>query len=211
MKTQLLDCLRRNDFEGIDARAQDHKRILSLLTAITYDPDDLIAWRAVQAIGIAARVIALKDPEYVRVHLRRLNWLVNDESGGIGWRAPETIAEIIFQCPGQFDEFISPLFHFLDMEQEDAPRFRPGVLWGIGRLVPSHPDAITPVLHLVFDCLRDPQAQVRGLALWCLDQADFVGPIPGRQALCSDQESVLLYCDGVFQSWTVARLAGRFC
>jgi len=209
VKTQLLECLQKGDFERIAALAQDHKRILSLLTAITYEPDDLIAWRAVQAMGTAARVIAINDPEYVRVHLRRLNWLVNDESGGIGWRAPETIAEIIAQCPGQFDEFISPLFHFLDLEQEDAIRFRPGVLWGIGRV--GLPAATLPVLHLIWDCLKDPLAQTRGLALWCLDQTGYTGPIPDLQSLCSDQEPVLLYANEILQSSTVARLAGRFC
>ncbi len=211
LKAQLLAELQRGDFEKIAARSQGQKRILSLLTAITYHPDNLIAWRAVQAIGIAASVIAHQDPEYVRIHLRRLNWLVNDESGGIGWRAPETIGEIISQCPGQFDEFISPLFHFLDMEPEDAPRFRPGILWAIGRVGSNHPDAIYPVLHLILDCLKDPQAQTRGLALWCLAQAGYAGSIPGKQALCSDQELVWLYLDGVLQLNTVAQLASPFC
>ncbi len=34
-------------------------------------------------MGLAAGCISGDDPEYVRVHLRRLMWLLNDESGAL--------------------------------------------------------------------------------------------------------------------------------
>ena len=36
------------------------------------------------ASGLAARIIARRDPEYIRNYLLRLSWLIDDESGGIG-------------------------------------------------------------------------------------------------------------------------------
>jgi len=36
-----------------------------------------------------------KEMESARVIMRRLMWSLNDESGDIGWGAPEAMAEII--------------------------------------------------------------------------------------------------------------------
>ena len=84
------------------------------------------------ASGLAVRIIARRDPEYIRNYLLRLFWLINNESGGIGWRAPELIGEILYHCP-QFSQFFPMLISLLDLE-EDAPRFRVGTLWAIGRV-----------------------------------------------------------------------------
>jgi hypothetical protein len=39
--------------------------------------------------------LADKDMESARVIMRRLMWSLNDESGGIGWGAPEAMGEIV--------------------------------------------------------------------------------------------------------------------
>ena len=207
MKEELLSWLEQGDFDSIAQAARHQKRILSLLTALTYHPQPLVAWRAVQAMGIAARVISASDPEYVLNHLRRLNWLVNDESGGIGWRAPESIGEILAECPGQFDDFISPLVYFLDIESEDAPRFRAGALWAIGRVASAKPGVIIPVLDLILACLEDTDPQVRGMALHCLHQAGYSGELPGLQDLRADDTEFCLYQDGQIVISTVAERA----
>jgi hypothetical protein len=112
--------------------------------------------------------------------------MVNDESGSIGWRAPEAIGEILTQCPGQFNEFLSPLIYFLDIELEDAPRFRAGTLWAIGRISSANPGVIIPVLDLILACLADTDPQVRGMALHCLHQAGYSDEVPGLQDLLED-------------------------
>jgi hypothetical protein len=209
LKGQLEGFLEKGDFTAIAAYARDRKRTLSLLTGITYHPQPLIAWRAVQGLGVAAREIASRDPEFVRGHLRRLNWLVSDESGGIGWHAPESIGEIITQCPGLFDEFTAPLFHFLDMEKEDAPRFRVGTLWAIGRVAKGKPESIAPVLGLIHACTSQQDIQTRGMALWCLLQSWQKAPIKQLQNLCEDQGEFSLYQDGNFTTVRISMLAQR--
>lgn len=207
LKEDLSDWLQVGDFARISQCAAEQKRVLSVLTGLTYHPDPLIAWRAVQGLGIAARQIAGRDPEYVRIHLRRFIWLVNDESGGIGWRAPEAIGEVITQCPGQFDEFIPPLFHLLDLEEEDAPRFRAGVLWAIGRVSTVRPGAVLQVLDLVSACLADPDPQVRGLALWALAKSRQTVSVDVLEKLSQDHSPVWIYQDGTLIYFSVAELA----
>ncbi len=134
MKARIRGMLEEGDSAALVALASRNRRVLSYLTALTYDPDPAIADRAVAAIGLTAGVISDSDPEFVRGHLRRLFWLFNDESGGIGWRAAEAIAEIIRARPERFAEFIPLLYGLLEMEPEDAPRFRASVLRAIERL-----------------------------------------------------------------------------
>lgn len=207
MKQTLLAWLQSGAFERIEALAARQKRVLSWLTGLTYHPDRLIAWRAVQALGLSARVIGEKDAEYVRVHLRRLMWLVNDESGGIGWRAPEALGEIIACNPDGFEDFIAPLFYLLELEEEDAGRFRTGVLWAIGRVCATRPAYFQQIERQVWDCLEDPQAQVRGMALWALQQASWRAVTPPPEALWNDPGKVELYQDGRLYETTVAELA----
>jgi hypothetical protein len=167
----------------------------------------LLAWRAVQAFGVAAQRIAQTDPEYVRGHLRRQFWLLSDESGGIGWRAPELIGETLACCPGFFEEFVSPLIYVLDLEAEDAPRFRAGTLWAIGRIAPGRPGVARLALPLVLPCLEAADPQARGMALWCLGQLAHRGAVPGLAGLKRDASPVEIYQDGNLWQTTVAALA----
>ena len=128
--------------------AENKKSILSQLTALTYEDDATISGNAIEASGLAARIIAGREPEYVRNYLLRLFWLINDESGGICWRAPELIGEILYHCP-QFSQFFPMLISLLDLEEEDAPRFRAGTLWAIGRVAQVERDAMLPALPRV--------------------------------------------------------------
>jgi hypothetical protein len=203
----LNDLLQLACFDAIVEAAAQNRRLLSLLSARSYQPDRLLSWRAVQAFGMAAQRIAKDDPEFVRGHLRRQFWLLSDESGGIGWHAPELIGETLARCPGLFDEFVSPLIYVLDMEAEDAPRFRAGALWAVGRIAPGRPQAAQIAPPLVLPCLADADPQVRGMALWCLHGLGYREAIPGLASLQADFSVVEIYAAGELRASSVAELA----
>ena len=181
------------DFPAIVEYAGKYKRTLSFLTALTFEREQLVSWRAIEALGLAALRIAKDDPEYIRIHLRRLVWLLNDESGGIGWRAPEAIGEILHQSPNLFGEFIPILVNLMDMEPDDAIRFRAGWLWAMGRLASVRIDAVRNALLWIMPCLDDPDPQVRGMAVWCLAEISYSLPVDKLAALQLDQGEVELY------------------
>ena len=140
------------------------------MTALTYDENQVICERAIKATGVAAKVIAERDVEYIRNYLLRLFWLVNDESGSIGWRVPELIGEILFHCPN-FDQFFPMLISLLDLEREDAPRFRAGTLWAIGRVAQVAPDGMRPALPRVLEfTLPGEDSDTTHMAIWCMEQ-----------------------------------------
>ncbi len=204
---QIRQILMQNDQDQILTLAKKNKRILSYLTALTYDPEDLVAWRAISALGTAASWFAVHDLEHLRIHLRRLMWLLNDESGGIGWRAPEAMGEIISACPQHLGEFIPILVSVLDMEPEDAPPFRAGALWAIGRLAQVVPQALTDAVPKILPYLSDPNAQTRGMAVWCLLQMKGTAGINNLEELLRDNEPVLLFQDGFIEKLSVVDLA----
>jgi hypothetical protein len=152
--------------------AENKKSILSQLTALTYEENKKISDHAIHATGLVARIITERDPEYVRNYLLRLFWLLNDESGGIGWRAPELIGEILYHCP-QFSQFFPILISLLDLEKEDIPRFRAGTFWAIGRVAQAERDAMLPALPRVQNYLSSNETkdtETQKTAMWCISQ-----------------------------------------
>lgn len=164
--------LLETDFSPILEHARNKKRILSLLTALTYDEDPFVSDNAIKATGLAASIISESDPEYVRNYLLRLFWLVNDESGGIGWRAPELIGEILYNCP-QYSQFFPMLISLLNLEEEDVKRFLPGTLWAIGRVAQVSREAMLPArqkIQSVYRCHKD--GGIKEMSVWCLEIMD---------------------------------------
>jgi len=173
-KTDVISALRQwlrgEDYSSILELARSKKHTLSLLTTLTYDENKTISDRAIQATGLTAKVIAEYDPEYIRNTLLRLFWLVNDESGGICWKAPELIGEILYSCLN-FEHFIPMLISLLDLEKEDAPRFRVGTLWAIGRVAQVARDAMLSALPLVQTfASTNNELETRKMASWCIEQ-----------------------------------------
>ena len=166
MKKQLRELLEARRFEAIADLVERKRRLLGTLVSLTFDTELLIAWRAVEAIGLAADRLSAEDADYVRSHLRRLHWLIGEESGGICWYSPQAMAEIVRRRPTVFPEYAPIVATLLiTMAEEDLAHFRAGVLWAIGRLggivekdvSHTHDDAVcrrathskTPLAHFV--------------------------------------------------------------
>lgn len=208
---RLREWLLRGDMRAIEAFAETNRRVLSFLTALTYDRDPQVAWNAVRALGLSAALIADSDPEYVRVHLRRFVWLLNDESGGIGWRAPESLAAVIAAKPELFAEFVPIFISILDMEPEDAVHFRLGALWGLALLAPLFPDQVQTRQQYLADCLTDEDPQIRGLAVWCLRRLDILKLYASTSDLLADQSKFDLFTGEKLVHTSIAQIAsGEF-
>jgi AraC family transcriptional regulator of adaptative response/methylated-DNA-[protein]-cysteine methyltransferase len=210
VKQRLRKLLEGRDLDGVAEEAQRHRRTLGALLSLTFDPDPLIAWRAVEATGVAAQHIADDAPNVVREHLRRLFWLMSEESGGICWRAPETMAEIVRRRPDLFGDYIPIVVSLiLELAEEDLDHFRGGVLWAIGRLGVLADDHIDHALSTITAALDHGDSQIRGTAVWCLEQVGRANLLAGRPALRSDEGTVELYEDGLLSRAVVRDLYHR--
>jgi len=200
--------LEQTQFQEIADVAAGRKRTLGSLMSLTYDADRLIAWRAAEAQGWAAARVARSNSEFVRSHLRRLHWLLSEESGGICRHAPQTMAEIVIRTDGMFADYGPITISLLtDMADEDlASGFRAAVLWAIGRLAPVARADVAAVLPEVAKSLKDTDPAVRGLAVWCILRADQRDLIKDDGGLAGDQSPFDIYGEGEFTTTSAHEL-----
>jgi hypothetical protein len=198
-------------FHEIADMAAGRKRTLGVLMSLTYDADRLIAWRAVEAQGWAAARVVRANSEFVRGHLRRLHWLLSEESGGICRHAPQSMAEIVVRSDGMFADYgLITISLLTDMADEDlASGFRTAVLWAIGRLAPVAGADVAAVLPEVAKSLDDPDPAVRGLAVWCMVQAGRRDFIKDDGSLAGDRSPFEIYKAGEFITTSTHELLGR--
>lgn len=107
IKKKVYNLLNQDDFiETVkEINKLPVKKVISPLISSLYNIDKKIEHRAIVALGIVTANLAEHDIESARVIMRRLMWSLNDESGGIGWGAPEAMAEIMARSKRLADEY----------------------------------------------------------------------------------------------------------
>lgn len=204
IKNELRDALLAEDYERIAALALDDKRTFGKLVALAYNKDDLLCWRAIEAIGVAARAVAPVNRDGVRNLVQRILWSAREESGGMGWSAPELLAEIAIAAPRYFPD-IPPIIVSLHSEDEEKV-FLKGVLRAVGRMGESGITGIDGSDEIIRNSLGHEDSTVRGLAVWAASRAG----IDARDTLASltgDDGALRLYDDGELVLTTVGALA----
>ena len=163
-KKKIRTSLESNELVQVAALVRDERRLLSSLVRLAYNKETLVGWRAIMAIGLAAREIITTDLDVLRETCRKLIWSLSDESGGIGWSAPEILGEIASADPKRFKDFI-PLVASVYEIEEDV--FRGGVLYALGRIAGSAPELAASYQKIIIASLadKDPLVKVRGLEL----------------------------------------------
>jgi AraC family transcriptional regulator of adaptative response/methylated-DNA-[protein]-cysteine methyltransferase len=210
LKERLRNFLEAGRLEEIADLVKVRKRGLGSLIALTFDADPLVVWRAIEAMGMSAESLAPSHPDYVKEHMRRLYWLITEESGAVFWRAPECMAECCARLPDLLKSHIPITFHLLEtLEEEDLEHFRPGALWAIARLVELARQDLPALLPLVEDALGCSDPQARGMAVWCLGRVGEVETLARREDLRADTGPVRLYRNRRLEDTTVGRLTGE--
>lgn len=203
-KENVVALLEEKQYEQLAEAIINKKSNLRYLNRLLYDPEKLIRWRAIEAMGVMADRLAGEDPEAVRVILRKLLWTINDESGGIGWSAPECIGEIIYRRPDMFAEFAS-----IVLARVDEPMLRRGVLWAAGRIALARPALVREDLPLLTGFVYDADPVVRGYTLRLLDIMGEKIDLQRKIRLLEDRSPVPVYENGLLKETTVAELAAR--
>lgn len=197
--------------------------LLSFLLA-----DGEFKWRAVLALGRSAARLADANMEDGRVLMRRLMWSLSEESGTLGWGAPEAMAAIVAAHPRLGAEFHRILCSYIhDSEREglylDHAPLRLGAYWGVGHVATVRPDLVAmavPDLLLALTeaarVLAEPTesesmspalaAAIAARSAWSLGLLRAQESAPQLKALRGEQTSVELFRDKVLERTTLGAL-----
>jgi len=222
IKKTVLRLLEGGDVDDILARLDEFpaKDVIQPLFSGICRVEEQVRWNAVRAMGRAVARLAAADMEGGRVIMRRLMWSLNEESGGIGWGAPEAMAEIMVQHPGLAAEYVHILISYMREDGEELfqhgnflenEALQRGLLWGIGRIAEARPRMLLErgAAGDLVKYLHSADPEVRGLAaraLGLLRRESAAEPIRG---LLGDNSRLRLYEDDRVRAVTVAGLARR--
>lgn len=195
IKKQVKQALSEPDYDKIVSLALDNKKVFSILISLSFNKDDILCWRSIEAIGRAAGAVSReRDNAIVRNVVRRILWSAREESGGMGWSAPEMLAEIVCSNPRGYAD-LPPIIISLHEEDEEGV-FLKGVLKATGRMAEAGVNEPENAHELVMDSLEVPEPQIRGLAVWAalrLGTPDLIDKISGMD---SDEGSFIIYENG---------------
>ena len=195
IKKQVEDLLRKRDLERLIDLCEKDRHYWQEVRFRLYDLDENISWAAIQTVAkLMHRWWQSGKEDKVRQYIRTLFWSMNDESGGIGWSAPQTIAEIILYIP----EIIEPYGRMMIAHSLDEPPLVKGGLWGIGRLGRRVTDAVALFKDKILTIFAIDDFETLGLASWAMGEACFTPAGPFLEQLRSSAESVKIYMGNDF-------------
>lgn len=214
-KKELQPLLATHDWPGILALLGrvPPRQLLNPLIGSLCNHDELSKWLAVSALGRVVAQLADQELEGGRVVMRRFMWMLNDESGGIGWGVPEAMAEVMARHAGLADEFHQVLVaqmredgNFLELEM-----LQRGLMWGIGRLAEVRPELLRQreAPRYLLPYLASGDLVVRGLAARALGLLKAEAAREALAKLTADPGLVTIYKEEALTSHTVGELAAQ--
>jgi HEAT repeat protein len=176
------------------------RRVVRALVSLLYDPDELVRWRAVSALGRLAGA----HPELARPLVTRLIWTLNDESGGIGWMSAPALGEIGRCAPPLLRDAVRVVVHYLD-----EPALLSGALWAIGRLAPAYPAETREVVPEVARLCASADPAVRAHAAFALGEAGDGRARRALEGLADDECPAQVYAGDQLVTKRVREWAGE--
>lgn len=195
IKSTVEDFLRKRDFQSLLELCESNRHYWQEVRYRLYDLDEVLRWSAIET---AAKLMKhwwdSGKEEKVRIYIRTLFWSLNDESGGIGWSSPQTIAEIIANNPVLIDPYGSMMIaHCID-----EPPLIKGCFWGIGRLGRLIGETVKVFKNGILEVFSTGDFEVLGTAAWAIGEAGFTLAVPFLEKLIFRGEQVTIYLEGTF-------------
>jgi len=186
----------------IEVAAQD-KRIIRNLQRLIYSPDQLLRWRATDALGKVSAVIAVYDPGAISKLLQRLFTAVSDTAAS-NWGCIDAIGEIISNRPDQFAGYSPQLYQYASDRA-----LLPEVLRALGKIGGAKPDITRKKAYLFVPLLQDPDTEIRGYATILLGNLGAHEAKEDILKLVDDPVPMELYRDGNLEKRTIGQLASE--
>jgi len=203
-KAKVRELLAAGNLETVIEWCREDRGLVRSLSALLFDREPLMCWKAIEALGRASAIVFTDDPERVREVIRRQLWQMNDESGNVGWYAAEAVGEILYNVPDLIGAFAEILPAFFVEEP-----FERGAHWSVARVASLKPETYRLLADKIAMSLGSPDATIRLYTLWILKHlkaSSTAGPV---RRLLEDDARVSYYDmeKGEFVETTVGRAA----
>jgi len=188
--------LLEQDYARLLHLCETDRRFWKALRSKLYETDEDVRWPAIEAVARCMQEWWQEGhEERVREYMRRLLWSVTDESGEIGWSAPQTIAKIIVFIP----QLLEPYGSMMISSALGEPFLAESGLWGIGCLGGLAKEAVESFQDMVLGVFKSDDPQTLGVAAWAMGEVSFSPALPALRLLQNRIESVRVYIGGHFQ------------
>jgi hypothetical protein len=195
IKQQVILLLQQSKYDDLLELCERDRRFWKALQLCLYETETGVIWSAIEAIAeLMKRWWQANQGEKVREYIRKLLWSLNDESGGIGWNAPQTIAEIIVHIP----QLLSPYGSMMIASTLEEPLLVRNSLWGIGRLGAQVRETVKLFQDMLLNIFRSEDHEILGFAAWAMGEVGFVPSLPSLEKLLDRKEPIRIYIDGKF-------------
>lgn len=162
-KDRIKEFLEKKDFDGVVEFARRDRNVTKYLTSLLYSEDNLLHWRAADALGKLTVHQDVLSENKARIIIGRLFTNLEDQSGGNGWGSMEAIGAMIAAQPYRLSSFVPKMISKIS----DA-RLWVGLLWSIRQIGEKQPDLFKDYIFHVVGLLRNPRRATRGHAAWAL-------------------------------------------
>ena len=220
IKNEVLALLKGQDLAAIIEALERYapKDTVNVLFSAICREDPHIRWFAVSCMGEAVARLAAQEMEEARIVMRRMMWSLNDESGGIGWGVPESMAEAMCRHAGLAEEYVHMLISYMREDGEEIcqdgnyiehPLLQRGLLWGVARMSSCRPRLLVArgAGADIPPYLQAEDGETRGLAVLAAGHLHLNATEGALRGLIQDTTPLTLYWEGAFQSTTVGELA----
>ena len=140
------------------------------------------------------------NEEQVHDYIKGLLWSIRVESGGIGWNAPQTIAEIIVLVP----KLIQPYGYMVIDRTIEEPLLVQNGFWAIGRLGGLIEPGVDFFKDIVLAVFKSDDPKTIGLAAWAMGEVGYIPALPLLESLKGRTEPVQIYVNGDFYQKTIS-------
>jgi len=203
-RREVISFLLERDFDGLQRLEREKGGVFRVLRGLGYDPEELIFWRACEAMGPFSRQKASEGPELVRGMVRRLIWSLSDESGDMAWNAPAMLTEMYLWNPDICQDIAPILVHL------DELIFRKSAVLAAARISEDHPEVVREVIPELKIEMENVDPETRAYAAWALGNLRAPEAIGRLKELTRDQAGpVKVYRCGELLRFRVCDLASE--
>jgi hypothetical protein len=196
IRNEIREALLKKDYANLVYRARTEKPYWKVMQSFLYESDENTRWPAIEVIAIVLQEWWQEGSrDKVKEYVRRLLWQLNEESGSMGWSAPEVIAEAILKVP----ELSDPYGKIMVTSALEGTPLLNSSLWAIGRLGKSVIEAVQLCQERFMAAFDSDNPETLGLAARAAGETGFTPALVLLEKMKNRREPVGIYIDSIFQ------------